>query len=155
LKSLIIIKPSALAKKAFGLIILKIEEQKLTIVAVKTLNFDIHSLERKSNEENDEEKKSKMKMAEKIPSVLVIVQGEEAINFGQMLKKNFKDDIHVSLNEETAKYEINRFFDKKEIFENDLGDANYFLTGKDHKEFLHKSIEEITKDVLGENKKEI
>ena len=151
MKSLIIIKPSALAKKALGLIISKIEEQKLTIVAIKTLNFDIHSLERKSNEE----KKVVMKLAEKIPSVLVIVNGEEAINFGQMLKKNFKDDVHVSLNEETAKYEINRFFDKKEIFENDLDDANYFLTGKDHKEFLHKSIEEITKEVLAEKKKEI
>ncbi len=153
MKSLIIIKPSALAKKVLGLIISKIEEQKLTIVAVKTLNFDVHSLERKSSDEENEGKKIQMKMAEKIPCVLVIVSGDEAINFGQMLKKNFKDDIHVSLNEETAKYEINRFFDKKEIFENDLNDANYFLTGKDCKEFLHKSIEEITKEVLVEKKK--
>ena len=153
MKTLIIIKPSALAKKALGLILSKIEEQNLIIVAIKTLNFDIHSLERKSSEEKNEEKKIQMKMAEKIPSVLVIVRGDEAINFGQMLKKIFRDDVHVSLNEETAKYEINRFFDKKEIFENDLNDANYFLTGKDHKEFLHKSIEEITKEVLAEKKK--
>lgn len=153
MKSLIIVKPSALAKKVLGLIILKIEEQNLTIVAVKTLNFDIHSLERKSIEEKSEEKKIQMKIAERIPSILIIVSGDEAINFGQMLKKIFKDDVHVSLNEETAKYEINRFFDKKEIFENDLNDANYFLTGKDYKEFLHKSIEKITKEVLDAKKK--
>ena len=152
MKTLIIIKPSALAKKALGLIISKFESKAVEIVAVKTLNFDIHSLERKSKEEKIVEKKVEMKNAQKIPSVLIIAQGENAVNVGQELKKEFKDLVHVSLNEETAKYEINRFFDKKEIFENDLDDAKYFLTGKDHKDFLHKSIQEITKEVLSEKK---
>jgi len=152
LKTLIIIKPSALAKKALGLIISKFENKKIEIVAVKTLDFDIHSLERKSNEEKEEKKKIEMKNAQKIPCVLIIAQGENAISVGQELKKEFNDYVHVSLNEETAKYEINRFFDKKEIFENDLNDANYFLTGKNHNDFLHKSIEEITKEVLSEKK---
>jgi len=152
LKTLIIVKPSALAKKVLGLIISRFEERKVIIVAVKTMNFDIHSLGRKGLEEISEEMKIEMKNAEKIPSVLIIVQGENAINVGQDLKKEFKDYVHVSLNEETAKYEINRFFDKKEIFENDLEDQNYFLTGKNHKDFLNKSIEQITKEVLNEKK---
>ncbi len=148
MKTLIIIKPSAIAKKALGLIITKIENENITIVAVKTMNFDIHSFERKILEEKSEEKIVEMKAAEKIPCVLVIAQGENAINIGQRLKKEFSDDIHVSLNEETAKYEINRFFEKKEIFENDLEDQNYFLTGKNHKDFLHKSVKEIALEAI-------
>lgn len=147
MKTLIIIKPSALAKKALGLIMSKIEQHDVTIVAVKTMNFDIHSLERKMIEEESEEKKGEMKSAQKIPSVLVLVQGENAIDVGQSLKKELNDYIHVSLNEETAKYEINRFFEKKEIFENDSNCKNYFLTTKSHKDFLNKSIKEITKEV--------
>ena len=152
MKTLIIVKPSAIANKALGLIISVIEERKLNIISIKTMNFDIHSIERKSLNEPDEKFKVEMNNARKIPSVLIIAQGENAIAIGQDLKKEFKDLIHVSLNEETAKYEMNRFFEKKEIFENDLDDANYFLTGKNHEEFLHKSIEEITKEVLSEKK---
>lgn len=148
LKTLIIIKPSALAKKALGLIMSKIENESVTLVAVKTIDFDIHSLERKILEEKNDEKINAMENAKKIPCILVIAQGENAINIGQRLKKEFNDYIHVSLNEETAKYEINRFFEKKEIFENDLEDQNYFLTGKNHKDFLHKSVKEIAIEAI-------
>ena len=153
MKTLIIVKPSALAKKALGLIISKIENKNLKITATKTVDFDIHSLERKSVEEASEEKKVEMKNAQKIPCILIIAQGIDAIKIGQELKKEFNDYIHVSLNSETAKYEINRFFDKKEIFENDLSDGNYFLTTKNPKDFLHKSIEQIKEEFLSEKNK--
>ena len=109
MKNLIIVKPSALAKKVLGLIIQRIEEKNAIIVSIKTSLFDIHSIEKKLIEEQEEKNKKELINAKKIPCVLIIIQGSDAINFGQNLKKEFNDYIHVSLNEETAKYEINRF----------------------------------------------
>jgi hypothetical protein len=146
LKNLIIVKPSALAKKVLGLIIQRIEEKNAIIVSIKTSLFDIHSIEKKLIEEQEEKNKKELINAKKIPCVLIIIQGSDAINFGQNLKKEFNDYIHVSLNEETAKYEINRFFEKNEIFENEKNDGNYFLKKIDRKEILSKSIKEITRE---------
>lgn len=150
MKSLIIIKPSALAKKSFGLIISRIEKENVSIVSMKTTGFDIHLFKKKLNEEQNEEKKIQMQNAKKIPCVLIIIQGENAVNVGQNLKKEFNDLIHSSLNEETAKYEINRFFEKEEVFENEASDGSYFLNKLSKKEIASKSIRELTgKNILG------
>ena len=143
---MIIVKPSALAKKALGLIIQRVEEKGGRLVSIKTSLLDVHSIEKKLLEEKEEKNKQELINAKKIPCVLIIIQGKSSVNVGQDLKKEFDDLIHVSLNEETAKYEINRFFEKEEIFENEESDGNYFLKKIDKKEILNKSIKEITKE---------
>jgi nucleoside diphosphate kinase len=153
LKSLIIIKPSAIAQKALGLIFSRIENEKVTIISAKTMNFDIHLFDKKIIAQESEEIKEKMSKAKRIPCILIVIKGEDAVNVGQHLKKEFGDLVHVSLNEETAKYEMNRFFEKKELFENEENDFEYFLEGKNHSDFKNKSIREIAIEAVDWKKK--
>ena len=141
---MIIVKPSALAKKALGLIIQRVEEKGVRLVSIKTSLLDVHSIEKKLLEEKEEKNKQELINAKKIPCVLIIIQGKSSVNVGQDLKKEFDDLIHVSLNEETAKYEINRFLKRKKFLR--MKKVMEIIFKKLIKEILNKSIKEITKE---------
>ena len=67
-----------------------------------------------------ESDKNNAKMSDllKTPTMLIIIEGKEAIKFGKNLEKEYgKENIHISTSESVAGYEIERFFEKKEIFD--------------------------------------
>lgn len=62
---MIIVKPSALAKKALGLIIQRVEEKGVRLVSIKTSLLDVHSIEKKLLEEKEEKNKQELINAKK------------------------------------------------------------------------------------------
>lgn len=115
MKSLIIVAPKAVNKKMFSKITKELEEQ-FVIVGCKFEKLDINNLAKKNEKKIITQKE--MEEGLTVPCAMIIVEGENIINFGKSLKNKFGEDIiHVSENEEVARYEIERFFKKEEIFE--------------------------------------
>jgi len=123
---LIIAKPSAIAQNMLGKIIQSIEKEGLVVAGMKMQSIDIHYLQNKLNREKREEAKAQIILAKKVPAVLIAAYGENESKASKKLEEEYKWKLHVSQNEEVAKYEIARFFKVEEIFEyekNGLGKA--------------------------------
>ncbi len=124
MKSLIIVAPKAINKKMLWEITKKLEEN-FVIVGYKFEKLDINNLTKKQagNLLTQEE----IKKGLLVPCAMIIIEGEKTIDFGKVLKSELGSEIvHVSENEEVARYEIERFFKKEEIFEHDKINENVF-----------------------------
>ncbi len=148
---LIIAKPAAIAENMLGKIIQAIEKEGLSIAGMKMQSIDIHYLQNKLKNEKREEMKPQIELAKKVPAVLIAAYGEMESEVAKKLEEEFAWKLHVSSNEEVAKYELVRFFKEEEIFEyekNGLGKVfeneqkgiNFWTKNK------NKSVEEIEKE---------
>ncbi|NMA44568.1 MAG: nucleoside-diphosphate kinase [Candidatus Diapherotrites archaeon] len=118
MKSLIIITPKAFREKKFLEIMKKINENNYKIIGMKLERMDMFFLQKKVGKESDKNNAKKMSDLLKTPTMLIIIEGKEAIKFGKNLEKEYgKENIHISTSESVAGYEIERFFEKKEIFD--------------------------------------
>jgi len=118
MKTLIIATPSAINESYVGKIITKLDELGVSILGIKMSSLDIHNLSKQKQKEKNLQKKKEIQKALKVPCVLIIAKGGNAIQKGKEIEKIFGNEkVHVSQNLEIAKYEIERFFKKKEIFE--------------------------------------
>ncbi|VVB76429.1 Nucleoside diphosphate kinase [uncultured archaeon] len=111
------VKPAAIAESALGKIIQSIEKEGLSIAGMKMQSIDIHYLQNKLDRERREEQKEQILLAKKVPAVLIVVYGERESEAARKLEEEFLWKVHVSKNEEVAKYELARFFKDEEIFE--------------------------------------
>ena len=117
MRSLIIAKPQAVSERLLGKMLLEIDSASLRILGIKAEMLDMHNLKSKVAKENDSKKIEQVIEALKVPSVLIAVSGKNAVATGKKIKDEYGNAVHVSLNEETAKYEIERFFKNEELFE--------------------------------------
>lgn len=114
---LIVVKPAAIAENNLGKIIQAIEKEGLSIAGMKMQSIDIHYLQNKLKNEKREEMKPQIELAKKVPAVLIAAYGERESEAAKKLEEEFTWKLHVSSNEEVAKYELARFFKDEEIFE--------------------------------------
>lgn len=118
MKNLIIITPKAFCEKKFLEIMNKIKENNYKIIGMKLERLDIFSLQKKVGKESDKNKAKEMSDLIKTPTMLIVIEGSETIKFGKNLEQEYgKSHIHASSSESVAGYEIERFFEKKEIFD--------------------------------------
>jgi|GEM_PF-1042302 len=146
LKVLIIAKPQVLAEKRLASIFKSIEEKKFKIIGVKMMLIDINKFGEKAAMQK--ENKDVFENAKNAPSVLIAVELENANEKVFEIKKEFGESVYISSGEETAKYELERFFEG-ELFEHEeesVLEAIRRIKGKDY--FADKSIEQIKKDII-------
>ena len=136
-QSLVIIKPDAVNRCLIGKVIQRFEEKGLQIKAMKMELLQPYAL--KEHYAHHKDKKffeGLIKYMASIPSVLMIVEGKDAIKVvrkmvgstqgreaepgsirGDYSISNQSNIVHASENDEAAKEEIERFFKKEEIYE--------------------------------------
>ncbi len=118
MKNLIIITPKAFCEKKFLEVIKKINENDYKIIGMKLERMDIFSLQKKVGKESEKDKAKEMSELLKTPTMLIAIEGKEAVKFGKNILEEYgKEYIHTSSSESVAGYEIERFFEKKEIFD--------------------------------------
>jgi nucleoside diphosphate kinase len=152
LKALIVIKPQAILEKKLADLFKRIEEKKLQIIGIKMRLLDVNKFGEKEIRAEEAEEKKIFASAKLAPSILVAVKGEKADEKIFQMRKEVGDIIFVSDGEETAKYELERFFEG-ELFEHEedtLLEALRKEKGKNY--FQKKSIEELQRE-LEEKKK--
>ena len=151
MRALLIAKPIALNEGVSGEIFHKAEELGLRIEGMKTMLLDVHELARKKNADDDELKEKQKAL--KVPAVLAVVRGENAIEILEKINKIYAGKVHVSANEEVAKYEIARFFKDDEMFEYEK--ADFEKAGAIEREprfwrkYAGKSVEQIETEEKG------
>jgi len=115
MKSLIIVSPKAVNKKMLSEVTKKLEEN-FVVVGFKLEKLDINNLAKKKKEEKIDKKEIEEGL--NVPCAMIVIEGNKSIEFGKKLRSDLGNDIvHVSENEEVARYEIERFFKKEELFE--------------------------------------
>ncbi|MDD4874358.1 MAG: nucleoside-diphosphate kinase [Dehalococcoidales bacterium] len=135
-RSLVLIKPDAMERGLTGEIINRIEEEGLTLVAIKMLHMDLALAERHYAPHKDKPFfKSLTSYISSTPILAAIFEGEGAVNLirkimgatdpAKAAKGTIRGDlgidiehnsVHGSDSVETAKQEINLFFKKEEVF---------------------------------------
>lgn len=118
MKNLIIITPKAFGEGKFLEVMQKIAKNNYKIIGLKLEKMDIFGIEKKVGKETNKNKIKEMSKLLKTPCVLIAIEGEGSIKFGNSLKEEYgKEYLHNSSSQQVADYEIERFFEKKEIFE--------------------------------------
>ncbi len=152
MRSLIIARPAALNIGQLWKIIKEIEDKQLKITGIKETLLDIHFLSNRAKEEQDAQKALEFKNGEKVPAVLIAIEGEKSEDTAKEIQEKYAGLVHVSLNAEIAKYEIQRFFAPEEIFSYDKVENEVFW-GKDSRQWK-KIAKMSTVQVAEERKKE-
>lgn len=119
MKCLIIVTPKAINRGYLGEIVIKIENH-AKIIGFKMANLDINNLSLKTNSlENS--------AGLLVPCALIIAESNDAVELGKKIREEYGPTmVHISENSEISKYEIERFFEKKEIFEHKKVDEKVF-----------------------------
>jgi nucleoside diphosphate kinase len=125
----------------------------LFIEGLKALAIDANNLKQKASKEKDPSKVGEIKEALKVPSVMIVIRGKEAIGICEKIKDEFGDNVHTSSNEETAKYEISRFFKDEELFDYDENDFSKILGGESSPKLWRKYKDKSIKEIENEAKK--
>jgi nucleoside-diphosphate kinase len=135
-RSLVLVKPDAMERGLTGEIIKRIEEEGLTLVAIKMLHMDIALAERHYAPHKDKSFfKSLTGYISSAPIVAAVFEGEGAVNSirkimgatdpakagegtirGDLGIDIEHNSVHGSDSAETARQEISLFFGKDEVF---------------------------------------
>ena len=135
-RTLVILKPDALQRNILGEIISRFERKGLKIIGLKMANLSDEVLEEHYAHHKDKPFFSDLKeFMKSSPVILMVLEGLEAVSVVRKMAgstKGFEADmgtirgdfalgarniIHASDSKETAKAEIGRFFNEKELFE--------------------------------------
>ena len=147
-KTIVIIKPDGIQKKLIGEIIKRIEKEKLNIIDVKIERLTenrVSELYKESLKKFPQIRKEVIKYMTESPSILMIIQGEDAIRKGRgirglsdpskspigSVRRDFAGDqnmeeltkngkvtknvMHASGSKEEVEFEIKLFFGENEI----------------------------------------
>lgn len=153
MKSLIIARPAALNLGQLWKIVKEIEDNKLKIIGLKEALLDIHFLAKRAKNEKDTEKIEKINEGEKVPCILIAVEGDKTEIVSKEIMEKYGGLVHISQNAEIAKYEISRFFGQDELFSYNSVENEVFF-GKENgrwKKIVNLSVEEVE----NERKKEL
>ncbi len=153
MRSLIIARPAALNLGQLWKIIREIEDNKLKIIGLKEARLDIHFLSSRAKEEKYAARADKFAEGEKVPCVLIAVEGEKAEDIAKEIQDKYSGLVHISLNSEIAKYEIQRFFTAEEIFSFDVVENEVFW-GKESRQWK-KIVNMSVNEVAEERKKDL
>jgi hypothetical protein len=148
LRSLIIARPAALNIGQLWKIVREIEDNKLKIIGLKEARLDIHFLSSRAKEERHAENSDKFLEGEKVPCVLIAVEGEKAEDVAKQIQDKYSGLVHISLNSEIAKYEIQRFFTSEEIFAFETVENEVFW-GKESRQWkriVNMSVNEVANE---------
>ena len=156
-QTLVIIKPDAINRCLAGEVIKRFEQKGLQIKAMKMQLLQPYVLKEHYSHLKDKAFfEGLISYMASIPSVLMVVQGKQAIEVvrrlvgptqgrdampgtirGDFSVSNQSNIVHASDNEEAAKKEIERFFRKEEIYDYQKMDFDWIYS-KDEK-YIEKS----------------
>jgi nucleoside-diphosphate kinase len=143
-KSFVMIKPDAVERRLMGKVLTKFEEKGLQIIAVKMMLID-EELAKQHYGEHSEKPffKSLVEYITSAPVLAMVIQGDECISVirkivgatnpkeaelgtirGDYGMDTGRNIIHASDAPESAKREINLFFDEFEIMDYEMPDTN-------------------------------
>ncbi len=136
-QTLVIIKPDAVNRCLVGEVVKRFEKKGLQIKAMKMEMLQPYILKEHYAHLKDKEFYEELiKFMSKIPSILMVLKGKEAVSVvrkmvgptkgreappgtirGDYSVSNQSNVVHASDSEENAKIEIERFFKKEEIYD--------------------------------------
>ncbi len=161
-RTLIIIKPDAINRSLAGEILNKFEDKGLKIIGLKMERLNVYQLkDHYAHLENKPFFKELVEFMSSIPSILMVVEGKDAVNVVRRLvgATNGRDAlpgtirgdysmstqtnlVHASETKEMAEKEIKRFFKEDELYEYDKMNFNWVYCSAEKEKYEETDLEE-------------